>query len=40
MSVDPDDLPTEDDDEDVGLDPDDSVFEAFGAALRELAGEQ
>lgn len=33
----PDDLPTEDDNEDVGLDPDEGVFEAFGRALRELA---
>ena len=33
---DPEDLPTEDDAEDVELDPDESVFQAFAHALTEL----
>lgn len=33
---DPLDLPTGDDAEDVGYDPDESVFEAFAHALAEL----
>lgn len=33
---DPDDLPTEDDNEDVGLDPDESVFQAFAHGLIAL----